>query len=101
MGYNFVNIAVLSSINDPSLGFNLKELLKDYNINSIIFDSKKWDNKDLEIWNERTLGKFPKIELWDINKSIPFYYFNNHNSSKVEKFIVDKKFSLAEENIII
>ncbi len=86
-----MKIGVLSTIDNPLLGYFLEEAYKN-NLSdiSVFLDSKLSSQKDMDIWNRRTIGskfndksKIPKI--YDLQSSeIPFYLVDNHNSNKAE-----------------
>jgi len=86
-----MKIGVLSTIDNPLLGYFLEEAYQN-NLSDmcVILDSKLTSQKDIDIWNRRTIGSkinnnanIPKI--YDLKSSeIPFYLVDSHNSRKAE-----------------
>ena len=60
----------------------------------MIFDSKIESEKDLIIWEERTKGKVPVINLYDTNILVPFYFVKSHSSQYVNNLINQRDISL-------
>ena len=86
-----MKIGVLSTIDNPLLGYFLEEAYQNNLTDiSVILDSKLLCEKDINIWNRRTIGsklnnnsRIPKI--YDLKSSkFPFYFVDSHNSKKAE-----------------
>tara|TARA_B100000787_G_scaffold170299_1_gene165929 strand:+ start:14795 stop:15466 length:672 start_codon:yes stop_codon:yes gene_type:complete len=88
-----VKISILTVNDHPFAGFIVRELEKKFKIFSIIFDSKKFSQKDKTLWDERTLGS---IEYFDIEStnSIPKCYVSSHNSDELIKYVKTNKINL-------
>ena len=76
-----MKIGVLSTIDNPLLGYFLEEAYQNNLTDiSVILDSKLLCEKDINIWNRRTIGsklnnnsRIPKI--YDLKSSkFPFYF---------------------------
>jgi len=78
-----IRVGLLSTIDAPLLGYQLRDLLDlGCCIDALLFDSKLMSAKDHEIHHERTTGRMPPIPLGTFEKAeIPAYFVNNHNSS--------------------
>tara|TARA_Y100001954_G_C15690433_1_gene542469 strand:- start:244 stop:915 length:672 start_codon:yes stop_codon:yes gene_type:complete len=75
-----MKIGILSTIDNPMLGLFIESILNRYKIDSIILDPKSWSEKDIFRWNQRTNGKITKVDIFDLNLMVPFFFIKNHNS---------------------
>jgi len=84
-----MKIALLSCLNELSLGYILKEILKeDLTVDAVLLDSKNLPEADVELYRERTQGKLPPIPLSKFeNDCIPFYFVENHNSENCANLV--------------
>jgi len=88
-----MRICILSTLNHPLLNLFLEKYkLKNHNI-KVIIDNYN-DKQIIKTFNYRTNFKFTLKSIYDIKNKYPFYFFNNHNSNIVTKFIKDSKADL-------
>lgn len=86
-----VKIGLLSTKNNPILGYTLRELINhSLKVDAIIMDSKGFSEKDETIFEERTTGRFPLIPLDNFEEQqIPVYYVKNHSSDISARLVRD------------
>jgi len=91
-----LEISLLSNINNPLLCHYIKEFSKqNIRINSVLLDSKKYSDKDLKIFYERTGGSFSNISLYDLAEyKIPFYFVKNHSDDLTVEIVKKKNIDL-------
>jgi methionyl-tRNA formyltransferase len=84
-----MKVGILSNRNSVVLGRYLRALTTaGVGIACIVLDDKADSARDLEIWNERTLGRLPEIPLGDFaDLSIPTYYVADHRSPECTDLI--------------
>ena len=77
-----LRIGLLSTLNSPTLGYILKELLDlGVEVDAIILDPKLESVRDQQIHDERTDGQVPLIPLESFTETPPPCFFvDNHNS---------------------
>jgi len=88
-----MKISILTTINHPFSGFAIKQIEKEINIYNIIFDSKKFSSRSQTIWNERTLGKIPYLDVQKTN-SIKKDFVKSHNGNEMFNLIKKDKIDL-------
>ena len=82
-----MRISIISTLDNPMLGNYIESISSQNKLHSVILDLKGWSEKDKFLWDQRTRGKIEKVDLYNLNDKIPFYFFKSHNSEKHRKFI--------------
>ncbi len=86
-------IGLLSTTDHPFCGYMHKIISAKYKIDCLLLDTKKYDDKDLKLWRERTINKIPYINILDINNS-KVIYTNSHNDPELTTIIQERKIEL-------
>jgi methionyl-tRNA formyltransferase len=91
-----MRVGVLSSLTEPLLGYQLRELLNQgIQIDAVLLDSKETSEKDLRLFTERTAGQLPPIPLHQFEThSIPFHFLEDHRSDATVQLVKDLRLDL-------
>lgn len=91
-----LNIALLSTIDSPILGYIIQHLVdQNIPIDAVLIDTKKRSEKEKIIWAERTTDKLGAIPLCNFEAhQIPYYFFPNHSSEAALQFILNSNIDL-------
>ncbi len=86
-------IGLLSTPDHPFCGYMHNIISAKYKIDCILLDGKKYKEKDLKLWQERTINKIPYINVLDINNS-KIIHISNHNDPELISIIKKRKIEL-------
>ena len=86
-------IGLLSNIDHPFCGYMHEIISSKYKIDCLLLDAKKYEDKDLSLWQERTINKIPYINILDITNT-KIIYTNNHNDPELTNIIQERKIEL-------
>lgn len=88
-----MKIALISTYNEPRLGYTIQALLqKKIKIDCIILDNKQLNEEELNTWSDRTGEYLPYISLstFEVYK-IPIFFVANINSSTTIELLKHEK----------
>jgi methionyl-tRNA formyltransferase len=90
------NIVVLAAADRPFSFYTIEALCRAaIDIDCIVIDTTKYKEKDKKIWDDRTGGHLSNNDFSCLESyGIPFFFFKNHNSSLVDKFLKDRSVSI-------
>lgn len=91
-----MKVSLLSVESSPILGRVIEAFLNaGVEVDSILYDSKVYDPKNLSIWEERTEGKLPPIKLSEFErKAIPVFYVKDHSSNVTAELVQERGIDL-------
>lgn len=83
------SVGILATLGSPLLGYTLRALIAhNVSVSAVLIDAKGSSPKDLAIWEERTAGLLPVVDLSEFESlQIPFYFVASHNSSQAAELV--------------
>mgnify|MGYP001405255361 CR=1 FL=1 len=88
-----MKISILTSKNHPFFGYFLSKIEKKIQIDSVIIDEKKFSQKDMNLWFERTSNRIQTLEIND-KGDIKFFFVKNHNDEQTLKIVEKRQIDL-------